>query len=366
VSTVLPLRARIEAGIARGLARLPPAVLRKMLGAPVVVDGQELALEEQLAIRLLDLSGASTVETMTVPEARAQIRSDAAAFAGRELAMERVDEVTLADSIPGRLYVPPRVDTPGPLLVYFHGGGFVVGDLDTHDNSCRFLARQAAVRVLAVDYRLAPEHTFPAAADDAVDAFRWVREHSSELEADRQRIAVGGDSAGGNLAAGVAQAIRGSVGPAFQLLFYPWLDLSAKRESYRLFGQGFYLTESQVDWYRAHYLASEHDALDPRCSPALTGDLSGVAPAYIATAGFDPLRDEGEEYATRLRAAGVRVALRRHADLIHAFFNAIGIGRVGREALLEASGALRVGLAGGGEPSGVMRAMLAGAEAEAS
>src|SRR5205085_11907658 len=153
-----------------------------------------------------------------------------------------------------------------------------------------------------------------------------------------------GDRAGGTLAAGVAPAVRGSVGPAFQLLFYPWLDLSAQRDSYRLFGEGFFLTEAQLAWYRTHYLGPDGDAWDPRCSPARVSDLAGVAPAYIATAGFDPLRDEGEEYAARLRAAGTGVALRRHSDLIHAFFNAIGIGRVGREALLEAAGALRVGL----------------------
>ena len=362
MSATLPLRARIEAGIARSLARLPPRAIRVVLGAPPVVDGQELGHEEQLALRLLELAGGASVETMSVPEARAQVRSDAAAFAGRQLEIARVQELTVAESTPARLYVPDGVETPGPLLVYFHGGGFVVGDLETHDNSCRFLARQASVRVLAIDYRLAPEHPFPAAADDALEAFGWAREHSSELGADRSRIGVGGDSAGGNLAAGVAQAIRGSVGPAFQLLFYPWLDLSAKRESYRLFGEGYYLSETSLDWYRAHYLGPDGDALDPRCSPARSSDLTTVAPAYVAVAGFDPLRDEGEEYAARLRDAGVRVALRRHSDLFHAFFNGIGIGRSGREAVLEAAGALRVGLAAGGEPTAALRAVLAGVE----
>jgi acetyl esterase len=362
MSVDLPLRARAEAFVARGLARLPPRALRRMLGPPVVVDGQQLNAEAQLIIKLLELSGSASVETMTVSEARAQVRSDAAAFARTQLEMAHVDEVTVAGKIPGRLYVPAPVDTPGPLLVYFHGGGFVVGDLDTHDNSCRFLARQAGIRVLAIDYRLAPEHPFPAAADDAVEAFRWAREHSSELGADRSRIAVGGDSAGGNLAAVIAQTIRGSVGPAFQVLFYPWLDLSAKRESYRLFGEGFFLSESQLNWYRGHYLGQDGDAFDPRCSPALTNDLAGLAPAYIATAGFDPLRDEAEEYAARLRDAGARVALHRQAGLIHAFFNAIGFGRASREAVLEAAGALRVGLASGGELTGVLRAVLAAAE----
>src|SRR5205085_10003423 len=148
---------------------------------------------------------------------------DAASFAGATIELASVEELTVAGSIRARLYVPFGVAQSSPLLVFFHGGGFVVGDLNTHDNSCRLLASRAGVRVLAVDYRLGPEHRFPAAADDALEAFRWVRDHAAELGADPRRVAVGGDSAGGNLAAGVAQAVRGSVGPAFQLLVYPLL-----------------------------------------------------------------------------------------------------------------------------------------------
>lgn len=362
MTVALPLRTRIEAGIARGLAGLPPRALRTLVGSPIVVDGQRLNQEVQLTLKLLELSGATSIEQMSVDEARAQIRGDAASFAGQTVELARVEELTVAGSVRARLYVPSETGERSPLLVFFHGGGFVVGDLDTHDNSCRFLARHAGVRLLAIDYRLAPEHPFPAAAEDALQAFGWVREHAVELGADARAIAVGGDSAGGNLAAGVAQAVRGSVGPVFQLLFYPWLDLSAKRDSYRLFGEGFFLTDSALDWYQAHYLGPDGDPSDPRCSPALTKDLAGVAPAYIATAGFDPLRDEGEEYAQRLRAAGARVALRRHSDLNHAFFNAIGIGRFGREALLEAAGALRYGLSAGTEPDAFVRAWLAAAQ----
>jgi acetyl esterase len=348
VSATSPFRTRIEGAILRNLVRLPSWALRPLLGAPVVIDAQQLNHEVQLALKLLKISGGASLETMSVPDARAQTRADAATFEAPKVPVRRVQELTVADVLGGRLYEPFDAGEPGALLVFFHGGGFVVGDLDTHDNSCRFLARQAGVRVLAVDYRLAPEHRFPAAADDALAAFSWIRARAAELGADRARVAVGGDSAGGNLAAGVAQAMRSDEGPAFQLLFYPWLDLSAKRDSYRLFGEGFYLTEAELDWYRAHYLGPDGDASDPRCSPLLTGDLSGVAPAYIATAGFDPLRDEGEQYASRLRQAGVRVALRRHCDLVHAFINAVGIGRVGKEPLLEAAGALRLALAPGG------------------
>ncbi|MDX6642964.1 MAG: acetyl esterase, partial [Solirubrobacteraceae bacterium] len=269
----------------------------------------------------------------------------------------RVEQITVAGAagpLGARLYVPHDGGESGGLLVYFHGGGFVVCDLKTHDNTCRFLSREAGTRVLSVDYRLAPEHPFPAGVEDALAAFRFAVEHATELGADPARVAVGGDSAGGNLAAGVARGAAADDGPApaFQLLFYPWLDLSSKRESYRLFGEDFFLTEANLDWYASHYLAEAGEALDPRCSPLLAEKLDGIAPAYIATAGFDPLRDEGEEYAQRLRAAGVPVALRRHDGLIHGFVNTIGVGHTGREALLEASGALRVGLALAAAPSG--------------
>ena len=186
-----------------------------------------------------------------------------------------------------------------------------------------------------------------ASLDDALAAFRDVTARASELGIDPGRIAVGGDSAGGNLAAVVAQAGAGNgdAAPAFQMLLYPWLDLSEKRASYALFREGFYLSEADLDWYGQHYLGEGADPRDPRCSPLLAEELGGVAPTYLATSGFDPLRDEGEEYGRRLRAAGVPVALHRQAQLIHGFANTIAVGRVGREALVQATGALRLGLA---------------------
>jgi acetyl esterase/lipase len=321
-----------------------------IVGRPVVIDGQELHVQSQLGLKLLDVSGSPPLEMLSVSEARAQVRTDARAFEGPKCQVARVRELTVsgaAGDVNARLYEPHGAPEHGSLLVYYHGGGFVVCDLETHDNTCRFLAKSAGVRVLSIDYRLAPEDRFPAAIEDAVAAFRWAVENASDLGADASRVGVGGDSAGGNLAAGVAclTASDGGPAPVFQLLIYPWLDLSRKRPSYQYFREGFYLTEAELDWYRAHYISNERDALDPRCSPLLTERLESVASAYIATAGFDPLRDEGEEYAARLREAGARVALRRHEGLIHAFANTIGFGRVGREALLEAAGALRVGLA---------------------
>lgn len=345
-----------QALVARGLLGLPDPVLRLLAGRAVIIDGQRLHPEVQVGLKLLSLGADEPLDRLPVAQARTRVSDKARTFQGRPIQVSRVEERMVAGAdgaLSARLYVPDRAagvagNSAGMdgLLVYFHGGGFVVGDLDTHDNVCRFLARQAEVRVLAIDYRLAPEHRFPAAIDDAVAAFRFAAEHASELGASPTRIAVGGDSAGGNLAAGVARLVATGNGPApvFQMLFYPWLDLSAKRRSHRLFADGFFLTDSELDWYKGHYVENERDALDPRCSPLLAEDLSAAAPAYIATAGFDPVRDEGEDYAARLRAAGVRVALRRHPGLVHGFVNA-RIGHTGREALLEAAGALRLALA---------------------
>jgi acetyl esterase len=347
----LTLRDRLQSGLVRGLAGLPDGVIRLLVGRPVILDGQRLHPETQLGLKLLEMAGGPALEELTPEQARARVAQDARSFEGRKLGLEEVRALDLPGtqtSIAARLYVPEASGGETALLVYFHGGGFVVGDLDTHDNACRFLARTSGARVVAVDYRLAPESPFPAALDDSVAAFRAVVDQAQELGGHPARVGVAGDSAGGNLAVGVARhcLAQGVPGPAFQLLFYPWLDLADKRPSYRLFGEGFYLTESDLDWYSAQYLPQADAAHDPRCSPLQADDFGGLPPAYIATAGFDPLRDDGEEYAARLRAAGVPVALRRHPGLIHGFVNTVSVGRVGREAVLEAGGALRMGLAG--------------------
>ena len=249
-----------------------------------------------------------------------------------------------------RLYVPTEENGRSDLLVYFHGGGFVVCDLDTHDNLCRLLARESGVRVLSVDYRLAPEHRFPAAFGDAIAAFQDASARADQLAGPGARVAVGGDSAGGNLAVGVCLAALSGSGPApaFQVLFYPWLDLSRKRPAHTHFGSGYLLTEANLDWYAANYLEDPAQAQDVRCSPLLAERLEGLSPAYLASAGFDPLRDDGEEYVRRLHEAGVPAALRRYPGSIHGFANLLGVGRLGRDPVLEAAGALRVGLAAAG------------------
>ena len=235
---------------------------------------------------------------------------------------------------------------PAPLVVYYHGGGHVIGDLDTHDQPCRLLSREIPALVLAIDYRLAPEHQFPAAVEDALAAFRWAAAEAVRLGADPSRIAVAGDSAGGNLAAVVCQLSLAGGGPtpAFQALVYPVTDYSAERPSYALFGEGFFLTREEMHWYRRNYFAAPEDRADPRASPIRAADLAGLPPAHVVTAGFDPLRDEGEEYARRLEEAGVPTTLRREPDLVHGFINAAGLGGRAREAAEGIAAAIGSGL----------------------
>jgi acetyl esterase len=342
--------------LANGLLALPTAVQRRIVGAPVVLDGQQLDLESQLWLKLIALDDAPDRRTMPLSEVRARVTEEDGTTRGATLGGALARELTVdgaAGPLEARLYVPDPPDahlangTGDGLLVFYHGGGFVLCDLDTHDNPCRLLARQSGVRVLSVAYRLAPEDPFPAAFDDAVAAFRFAVEHAAELGADPSRVAVGGDSAGGNLAAGVAQAAAGDGGPApaLQLLVYPWLDLAGNHRSRELFGEGFDLGDEDLEWLTGLYVPGSEDVRDPRCSPLLAAEMSGLAPAYVITAGFDPLRDEGEEYAQRLADAGVTVTLRRHPGLIHGFMNLMGIGRTGREAIVEMAGAVRLGLA---------------------
>ncbi|MBV8219110.1 MAG: alpha/beta hydrolase, partial [Solirubrobacterales bacterium] len=222
--------------------------------------------------------------------------------------------------------------------------GFTYGDLDTHDGVCRVLCRHAGVHVLAVDYRLAPEHPFPAAVDDARAALSWAFANASRIGADPARIGVGGDSAGGNLAAVVSRlaARDGGPAPALQLLIYPATDMTTRHRSRDLFAEGFLLTESEMDWFEDNYLGVERTSSnDPRASPLLAEDLSGLPPAFVVTAAFDPLRDEGEAYAKALEEAGTPATLRRFPGFIHGFVNAAGVSRTARDAVVEIAGVTR-------------------------
>jgi acetyl esterase len=347
----LSFRQRLEFRVARMLASLPPRLqLRLSGGSPVRVDGQTLEPEIQLTLAMLERQGARALETMSPPEAREDMRRRAAVAAGPALPVGGVRDLTIdgaAGPLRARHYAPAEPGGPHPLLVYFHGGGWVIGDLETHDGTCRMLCRHAGAHVLAVDYRLAPEHRFPAAADDARAALAWAFAHAADLGADETRVAVGGDSAGGNLAAVATwQAARdGGPVPVLQLLVYPATDASVKRRSYQLFSEGFLLTEAEMDWFMGHYEPDESRKVDPRLSILLAEDLSGLPPALVVTAGFDPLRDEGKAYAEALRAAGSVVAERRFEGLIHGFFNMSGVSRVSRDAVAEIGGATRALLA---------------------
>ncbi len=341
------LRERLEALTARAVAALPEPVLRRLAGRPIRIDGQELHPQVKIAIALAERVGGSDI--LPIAEARERRRRDARVFSGPLIELERVRDLEIrgpAGALRARLYVPAAAPLPAPLVVYYHGGGHVIGDLDTHDQPCRFLAREIPARVLAVDYRLGPEHPFPAAVEDSLAAFRWAHDEAAQLGIDPTRIAVAGDSAGGNLAAVVVQLTTADGGPtaAFQALVYPVTDYSQKRRSYELFGEGFFLTREEMDWFRENYFARSADLTDPRASPILATDLQGLPPAHVVTAGFDPLRDEGEAYAERLQAAGVHTTLRREADLVHGFINAVGLGGRAREATAPIAAAIRAGL----------------------
>ena len=231
--------------------------------------------------------------------------------------------------IPIRVYMPEG-RTPFPALVYFHGGGWVIGNLDTHDSVCRALANGVKCVVVSVDYRLAPEHRFPAAVEDAYAAVKWAADNSDQLQIDSNRIAVGGDSAGGNLAAVVSLIARDEGTPSlvFQLLVYPITDLSSfDTDSYRIHAENYFLKKSSMEWYRDHYLPTEQDQQNPQASPLLAPDLGGLPPALIIAAEFDVLTDEVKAYAERLKEAGVPVKYSCYEGMIHLFW---GMARMTR------------------------------------
>jgi acetyl esterase len=263
-----------------------------------------------------------------------------------DITVGSVDDRTIpgpAGAIPIRVYKPQDAGNALPVHVFFHGGGWVIGDLDTHDAYCRELCRLAGCIVVAVDYRLAPEHPFPAAVDDAWAAINWVAENGASLGADTARISVGGDSAGGNLSAVVAQMARDNGGPrlCFQLLIYPATDLAMDTPSHRENAEGYMLTRGSMNWFLGHYCPALDQRSSARLSPLKSARFDALPPAYVITAEFDPLRDEGEAYAERMREAGVPVECHRYDGMIHGFVCMFRLIPAAHPALEKAAAALR-------------------------
>jgi acetyl esterase len=290
---------------------------------PVILDPDAAAV-----FKAFQEAGRPAYETVSAAEARELYLKGRFVTNPEPSELQSVQPLAIpspAGSIPARLYTPKTLRRTGglaPCLVFFHGGGWVIGDLDSHDVVCRKLADEAQLIVISVDYRLAPEHKFPAAVDDAIEATKWIAGNAKQLGIDASRLMVGGDSAGGNLAAVVAIAARDGDGPriAGQVLIYPATDFAMTHPSHREPETSILLTHSVIKWFRDHYLGGAADAADWRASPARATTLSGLPPAYVLTAGADPLRDEGDEYAARLKEAGVPVTYKHFPGQFHGFF----------------------------------------------
>jgi acetyl esterase len=288
-------------------------------------------------------------EQVSVADARAAHAEESQRLSGAGQPVAEVRDIAIpgpAGDIPARAYRPETGGKRPGVVAYFHGGGWCLGTLDSFDAACRALANAAAALVVSVDYRLAPEHPFPAAVEDAEAAVRWLAGHAGELGADGGRLAVAGDSAGANLATIAARRLRDAGGPPlrFQALVYPALDAGLDTPSYHENAAGYGLTAASMRRWWDLYLNGA-DGLQPDASPLRAGDLAGMPPAFVLTVDKDPLRDEGEAYARALEAAGVPAGLRRYDGAIHGFFRWQGASRLSREAVGEVGAALRAALA---------------------
>lgn len=343
--------ARELQGKAANLAlRMPISWINILAGPPTAVDGRTLDGRTQWLLQLLARSGQPPIEKTSVAEARAGYDAFMLEMGGPAAPIGEIVDRTI-DGATGRLRV--RIYRPAgtvarllPAILYFHGGGWVMGSLEGYDLVCRYFCARSGCAVIAVDYRLAPEHKFPAAIDDAVAAFRTLDSAAVGLGIDPARIVIAGDSAGGNIAAVAARLLRGERRPpCLQWLIFPATDLGFDSPSYRSCGEGFFVTRAAMEWFRGHYLNDSSEIDDPRASPLRAADLSGVAPALVFTNGIDPLRDEGRAYADKLTAAGVKTIHREFDSLIHGFVGMRGALQAAARAMDDMVAGLRHELA---------------------
>jgi len=336
--------------VLRGLLSLPTSLLRLMSGGGVVYQGGR-TLDPRLQFLAAAGKSAPGMETLTPEEARAATRQAMSLMAGKPDPGVRTEARNLegpAGAVPVRIYRPPNQDPAAPVMVFAHFGGGVIGDMDTCDVFCRILARIARCAVLSVDYRLAPEHKFPAGLEDVLAAYRWARDNAQSLGAPAGAVAIGGDSMGGNFAAIVAQEMKrtGEPQPALQLLIYPCVDVASEAASMTTYADAYPLSRTVMDWFMRHYMGPDADPADPRLSPLMSKDLKGLAPAVVVTAGFDPLVDQGEAYAIALKAAGVPTAYRCYDSLAHGFTAFTGAVPCADVACREIAGLVREGIEG--------------------
>jgi len=331
---------RIERGIARAIGTLPESVRRKLAGDALLrSNGSVLDSRTAVLMRAAERNGRGFRPDVTVAQLRrsyARLNRVCGLHEHRPVAVRDVRIETGDGAIGARFYRPERAAASAllPLLVYFHGGGYVIGDVESYDGLARFFAAEGAIDVLSVEYRLGPEHRFPRGHDDAFAAFAWAQREAAQFGVDPARIAVGGDSAGGGLAASIGAFAhdRGLTPPAFQFLIYPAVDARGDYPSRRAFDHGLPLTSATIDWFAPRYATREDDAA-PLFSPLLAAHPERTPPAYLLAAGFDPLVDEGRVYAERLRAAGVTVTYDLRPTLSHALVSLAGVVPEARRAL---------------------------------
>jgi len=343
-------RAPTQRLVVRKLLTLPPPILRLMSGGGVVYQGGR-TLDPRIQFLAAQARRQPRLETLPVAEARAASDAGLAAVAGDPEPGVTWEDFAIEGPrgpIPIRAYRPPSQDLGAPMMVYAHMGGGVIGALATSHVFCTILAACARCPVLSVDYRLAPEHRFPAGLEDVLAAYRFGRDSAERFGAAAGKAAIGGDSMGGGFAAAVCQQLRraGEPQPELQLLIYPWVDLGCESASMTIYGESYPLTRPLLKWFAGQYLGPQDDPADPRVSPLESDDLAGLAPAVVVTAGFDPLVDQGQAYARKLKAAGGHVIYRCYDSLSHAFTALTGAVPCADVACREIAGLVREGFEG--------------------